>query len=293
MSQPSVDELVRFSKEVFRRLVKNDDALTKQEVLEILGKDNHEHYSLVVGALADAEKITKKSGRTGGIEFKPGQARQRKLVPKNLRALEAYFQAADISESEIPDTGTMDDDKEKGLYEPLRRYLEKSGLYTIVEVIGNDRSGGGKWKNPDVVALNYSPRLKYHAGIHPKLTAFEVKYHWPTITALQQAASYLRFCHATYLCFRDSAYTGKKFDKLSARLRDDEIWEWASVYNVGLIVAFNKQERSTAPDFHIVKEAPDVVLDPETVEQGISTYLSQDIQRELVDAVRRQLKAIT
>jgi hypothetical protein len=286
-------ELIKKSKDVVKVLVKNNDTLSKQQVIDILGSKYSDYYSVIVSGLAYIEKITKKSGRTGGIQFKPDKAKQRKLVARNLRDLATYFDEAEIEVSTIRSASVEEnDERESDLYEPLKKYLETTGLFSIVEIYGDNRGGGGKWKNPDLIALNYSTSLRYHAGIFPKLTAIEVKYQWPAIRDIQQTASYLRFCHSAYLCLHDQTYTGKNIDSLTTRLRDEEIWEWATINHIGLIVAYSKQKRSPNYDFQIIKEAPETFVDSETIEQGIDTYFSEDTKKQLADAVRVQIKGI-
>jgi len=106
---------------------------------------------------------------------------------------------------------------------------------------------------------------------------------------IQQAAAYLRYCQSTYLCFFDCEYIGKNLNDMLARLRDEGIWDALSTSGVGLIVGFCAQRHSTRYHFHILKEAPEQILDPNVVEQGIHLLLGGHSKAELRNALQQQM----
>lgn len=292
----SLSTAVKKAEDVFRTLIESDDSLTKLQVQEVLGETHEDWYSPVISALARIGKVTKTRGRAGGIQFKAGRARQKQLVKSNLHDLEAYFRKNPLpslpARTREPRQTTARGQEESRFYKPLERYLQRSGLFDIVELCAHNRSASGKWTNPDLVALAYSAKLQYYVGVFPTLTAVEVKPGEPTIDDIQQTAGYQRFFHSSYLCFHSSSYNGKDFDKLTTQLRDDGTWEASSVYNIGLIVSFFKTKRSKTPDFQLVKEAPDTPLDTQSAESGIDTYFTTDTKQALRKAVAEQVKQI-
>ena len=298
MSDVNQDELLDQVKAVFQSLLNHDDRLTKQQILEVIGPNHDGSYGVVVDALANIGKITKISGRAGGIRYSPAKARQRRLTQSNLNQLRKFLSDSDLEVPEVPAEDTQDNEtiqyqrSEETLYSPLQQYLLEGGEYDFVEEYGDTRGGGGTWKNPDLIALSYSANLKYHAGLNPKVTAIEVKYHWPTIKDLQQTASYLRFCHRTYICFYDSTYKGSDVNRIITKLKNEEIWEWSDLYGCGIIVAFRRQHRSTDFAFQTVREAPHTMVDPDTLEQGIDTYFSESTTKALTEAMRKHIKSL-
>lgn len=286
--------LVNKSKELYTKLSESDyHTLTKPEILKILGEDYTSYYSYIVSALAFIGKITKRSGRTGGIELYSGKGVQKQLVKDNIKKLTSYFGRADLGleVKESKKEQIKESKKEKELYAPLEDYLKESGMFDLVEVKAESREGG-KWENVDIICVKFN-KLIYHLGIYPKLTGIEVKREFPNIKHIQQTASYLRYCHSAYLCFHDSQYRGKDVDVLLTKLRDEEIWDLSNVFNIGLIVAYKAQVKSDKFRFQLIKEAPDTSLDPTSVEEGIKILLSNEAKAELSKALKDQLKLIT
>jgi hypothetical protein len=273
------------TEKLYEKLKKSESQrLNKEEILLYL-KEFAPYYSYVVTALALIKKITKKSGRVGGIELRTGKGIQQEILESNRNKLQHYFSQLDIDFKDKH--SKKNKTSESQLYATLREYLEESGQYEIVENRANKRTGN-KWENVDLVAVSFSS-LSYHAGIFPKLTGIEAKIDFPGITDIQQAATYLRYCQASYLCYYDPEYTGKNFDDLMTRLRDEGIWDALTTFDIGLIVAFHPQGKSVKYRFHIIKEAPEQILDPNVVEQGIDLLLSGPSKAELVAALKKQL----
>jgi hypothetical protein len=280
-----VKAIVLLTEELYGKLKSTESQrLTKEEVLAFLGGSSP-YYSHVVTALAQIKKITKKSGRAGGIELRTGKGIQQEILEGNRKQLQRYFSSLsiDFAASKPKENKKL----ERDLYEPLKAYLEESGQYELVENRAQFRVGH-KWENVDLVAVAFSS-LSYHAGIFPKLTGIEVKTKFPGITDIQQAASYLRYCQSSYLCFFDREYNGKNFEALMTRLRDEGIWDAVSTFSVGLIVAFWPTKRAREYRFHIIREAPDEALDPNVVEQGIDLLLAEASKNELTVALRKQI----
>lgn len=280
-----IKNILLVTEKLYEKLKKSESQrLNKEEILLYL-KGFSPYYSYVVTALALIKKITKKSGRVGGIELRTGQGIQQEILDSNRKKLHKYFSQLGIvfREKHTKKSKTL----ESSLYKPLKEYLEESGQYEIVEDRANKRPGK-KWENVDLVAVSFS-LLSYHAGIFPKLTGIEAKINFPTITDIQQSATYLRYCQSSYLCYFDPEYTGKKFEDLMTRLRDEGLWDALTTFNIGLIVAFHPQGKSVKYRFHIIKEAPEQILDPNVVEQGIDLLLSNQSKAELVTALKKQL----
>lgn len=280
-----IKKILSSTERLYDKLKKTEtQRLNKEEILSHL-KGLAPYYSYVVTALALIKKITKKSGRVGGIELRTGKAIQQEILDSNRKKLQRYFSQLDIDFREK--RPKRNKKLEVSLYEPLKEYLEESGQYELVENRAKKRAGS-KWENADLVAVTFS-LLSYHAGIFPKLTGIEAKINFPTITDIQQAATYLRYCQSSYLCFFDPEYTGKNFEDLMTQLRDEGIWDALTTFGIGLIVAFHAQERSDKYRFHIIKEAPEQILDPNVVEQGIDLLLGDSSKAELKSALRKQM----
>jgi hypothetical protein len=280
------DKMLEKATEVYEELKRSDhSSLTKEEVLSVLGDEYIPYYSYIVTGLASIKKIRKKTGRTGGIELNTGKAIQDQITDSNQRTLGKYFSGLGVNFS-----STKNGEKsslESSLYEPLKEYLEEMGIYNLVENRANLRSGN-KWENADLVAAKYT-QLTYHVGIFPKLTCIEVKSVFPSITDIQQTASYLRYCNSAYLCFFDREFTGKNYDDLTTKVRDEGVWDLASTFEIGLIVAYHPQERSKKTRFLLLKEAPDTSLDPTAIEEGIDLLVSDFGKKELTEALNKQI----
>jgi len=252
-------ELIDICRKVLKEFGTNEDQLSKQQVLAILGSKNEKYYGLIIDALAEIGKITKVQGRSGGIQYRAVQKQTRTIAANNEKKLELYFGNSDLEIPEIKpeeyDDLYINDNEEADIYEPLMDYLVSSGYYKHVEIIGDLRSGKGKWKNPDLVALQYSNNYKYHLGLFPKLFGFEVKKQWPSIRDIQQTASYFRYCHYSYLCFFDESYKGSDVNKIIQKVKNEEIWDWASISGIGLIVCYKKQDRSVEYAFQVILES--------------------------------------
>ena len=72
-------------------------------------------------------------------------------------------------------------------------------------------------------------------------------------------------------------------------MRDEGIWDLASTFSIGLIVAYHPQERSKKTRFLSLKEAPDNSLDPTSIEEGIDFLVSVSGKKELADALNKQI----
>ncbi|MBW8049442.1 MAG: hypothetical protein FVQ77_03700 [Cytophagales bacterium] len=278
-------------KKVLAKLRKSETGtLSRSNITEILGKDFEPYYSYIVSAIAHIGKITKRSGRTGGIEWRYVQGIQGDLVQDNIKKLERYFKELDLEQPQ-PNRKILKQERanelEKDIYPALKAYLEDTGMFDLVEIKG-DKRAGRKWENMDIICVKYN-KLIYHFGIYPKLTAVEVKREFPNITHIQQAASYLRFCNSSYLCYYDSYYKGKNVDEHLTKLRDLEIWDISNVFNIGLIVAYKAKERAQKFRFQLIKEAPDITTDPTAIEAGIKEFLSDKAKTQLKQVLNEQL----
>ena len=232
------------SKKVFEALLQSEDnkIYPKKEITKILSEKYKGFSDLIIEGIVSLKKVKSKQGAGGGIEYIQEKYIKRKLTANDEKQLINFFDSK-VSEIQLEEKDKENDSKnikkiEKDLYEPLRKYLENSGNYNIVHSCGDERRGDGKWSNPDLIAVKYWKESKYHFGIFPKLTGFEVKFEYPTIEHIQQTASYLRLCHCAYLCFYVETFTKTNHDDLIKELRKNKFWDWANRYGIGLIVAF-------------------------------------------------------
>ena len=292
----SSKQMIEICRAVLDELGNNDDQLTKQQVLEIVGQKNENYYGIIIDALAEIGKITKVQGRSGGIQYRAVQKQTRTITTSNMKKLDAIFSSDDI---EIPAIGSDEDEEaytndkaEQDIYLPLKTYLESLGYYKHVEIFGDARGGKGKWKNPDIVALQYSNNYKYHIGLFSQIYSFEVKKQWPSIRDIQQAASYFRYCHASYLCFFDESYKGSDVNKIIQKIKNEEIWDWAIATNIGLIVCFKKQDRSLEYAFQTILESKIQIVEYDIVEQSIDTYFNHETKEELRKRIKDIVKEI-
>ncbi|EPG66116.1 hypothetical protein [Leptospira wolffii] len=281
------EELIEEIKAVFDSLIERSKqgiySLTKEEILDII--NDPDSYSYVITALEESGRVEKKVRRTGGIDIKRGQGLSitEGLNAANITKIKNYLKQYDFEASTLKL-------KENELYKPLNDFLLSLERYTIVEN-RSEKITGKKWENADLVAVT-TYQLLFHAGLFPKLTAFEVKPTYPNITHIQQTASYLRYCQESYLCFFDSQYRGKLVQDLISKLTDDGILDLVSSFEIGLIVAYRPQSQGKTIQFQILREAPTLDLHPLHVEQGMKLLLSEDNINRLKKDTQTQINSI-
>lgn len=178
---------------------------------------------------------------------------------------------------------------EKKLYGPLQNYLKNK--FDHVDIAARLR--GTQWQNTDLVAINYQNELQYHSGIELRVTAFEVKRTMVLPPCVQQAASYLPYANAAYLCYVHLGYRGKNADEIEKSLKEREIWGLLETTGIGLIVVYFSQEKSEKsfynPQFQIIRAAPHHDRQPSAIERGIELWAQPDTQLAIRSALSDQI----
>ena len=288
-----VAKLVEKTSEVYGRLSKSKEGvLSRQEILEVIGESLHPFYTNLVQGLADLKLVVRNRGYYGGISLMAGSDCELvDLSEEQLILLRDQYSELDLKQPVKPKAVADEDDErlEKEFYSPLKDYLQKSGLYEIVVI--NSKKCGSKWENADLATVSLERDLRFHSQIDLRLTAIEVKRYFPTAENLQQAASYLVYAHASYLCYFDSQFHGTNIDIAVQRLRDEGIWDLAETFNVGLIVAYHPQEKSRKLSFQTVRHVPYKNSPPAQAERGIDLWLDDSskttIKRVYVKHIQR------
>ena len=290
-----VTALIEKSSEVYTKLRNaSDSTLSRQQVLEIIGPDYEPYYSNVVQGLAALKLVVRSRGYYGGVSPVPsGESTAPELTAEQRTYLSEHFDPKEMQPTtkiEKAASGAEEQKLEKEFYDPLKDYLEKAGLYEIVNVSAN--LGGFKWENADLAAISFERELRYHSHIDLHLTAFEVKRRFPTAENVQQAASYLVYGHASYLCYFDDRFRGTNVDIAVHRLRDEGIWDLAESFGVGLIVSYYAQENGTKLYFQTVRHVPYKESPPTQVERGIHLWLTDDARSTLRKAYVKHIQRI-
>lgn len=276
------------SKQIYEKMLEQGYKLSKDELTIIIGRDFSSYRYALIDALVSTGRVSKRAGRGGGIEYRSAQGQSEILSDNALGKMRKTL--SDYAEEEAEEAKERPKKvKEIGsdYYQKLQQYLLESGKYKAVEIVGSKRSGG-KWENVDLVAINYSDILRFHVGVFPVLTAFEVKGEYPRIEHIAQAGNYLRFFHCSYLCFYAQQFSGKNIDDLITRLQEDKLWEAAEFYRIGLMVTYYPRDDSKKLRFQVLREAPQTDLDAVTAEDMISE-LAEENQRLLTQALKNQI----
>lgn len=288
MSKINSESLTQKSAELFDYMISRSESITRTEAIEFLGPTWGEHYVLLAKALQATGKIILKRG-VGGIQYNPRKRSERSIVTSNLSIIKSYIEANFDPELE---EAAKKLGSEKLLYGPLSDYLLENDVFPFVQIHGDDRSGKGVWKNPDLICLRINESLHFSLGVYPKVTGIEVKEFFPGIKELQQARSYLTFCHSSYICFYHPEYTGKDYDYLVDSLRQADVWDQCNAFELGIIVAYKPTVRSTQIYFHIAREAPEKHLAPEVIDATVFKYFSTNVQIGIKKALKEQIKRI-
>lgn len=282
-----IEQLVTVTAEVYQQLTKTKDgSLSRQQIVDTIGKDLQPYYTNLVQGLADLKLVVRNRGFYGGISLPGTEAEpDTELSEDHKESLRQLFSDTKLEPTtKLKKAGSDEEEEklEKEFYYPLKDYLEKSGLYELVVV--NPKIAGSKWENADLATVSLERDLRYHSHIDLRITAVEVKRQFPTAEHLQQAASYLVYAHASYLCYFDSQFRGTNIDLATQRLRDEGIWDLAETFGIGLIVAYYAQEKGKKLYFQTVRHVPYKSSAPAQVERGIDLWLN--------DAARGMIKKV-
>lgn len=294
-SEELTKQLIDKTVEVYKMLTDaKDENLSRQEIIEAIGKDLEPYYTNVVQGLADLKLAVRKRGFYGGVSLPgTGEPPRQELTDDDKEALRKLFADGNLKPTaKIKDAASEEEEErlEKEFYRPLKDYLEKSGLYEIVVI--NSKISGTKWENADLATVSFERDLRFHSHIDLRMTAVEVKRHFPTAENLQQAASYLVYANASYLCYFDSQFRGKDIDTAVQRLRDQGIWDLAETFGVGLIVSYYAQEGGKKLYFQTVRHIPYKESAPIQVERGIELWLDDTARRIIKKAYVRHIQRL-
>lgn len=288
------DKLTDATSNVYQQLAKTKDGtLSRQEILAIIGEELEPYYTNVVQALAVLKLVVRNKGFYGGISLSgigdepaPELDDEHKQRLRNQFSGETLKPTAKVKEAK---TEAEEEKLEKQFYEPLKNYLEQSGLYNLVVV---PKVTGQKWQNADLAGVSFERDLRYHSHIDLRITAFEVKRHFPGVENMQQAASYLLYAHASYLCYFDSQFKGTNIDSVVQRLRDEGVWDLAETFGIGLIVAYYAQETAKKLYFQTVRHVPYRECPPAQAERGIDLWLDANAKTAIKKAYVKQIQRL-
>ena len=228
-NQDKLDHLLTATKQVYKKLQENGDVLTGAQIEELLGQDKS-MSSRVVSILSEtpyAKKYYNGLKLDAAVEKPPALIEEEIIIHTNSFS----YNQEEYSEEDF---------LEDKLYGPLQNYLKDK--FDHVDIAARLR--GTRWQNADLVAISYQKELQYHSGIELRVTAFEVKRSMVSPQCVQQAASYLPYANAAYLCYVHLGYRGRNADEIETSLKEREIWGLLETTGIGLIVVYFSQEKS-------------------------------------------------
>ena len=268
------DQLVEYAKKVYEKLQENGDVLTGSQIEELLGQDKSMR-SRVVSILSETPYAKK---YYNGLKLDAAVENPPALIEKEIIThTNSYLYNQEESSEE--------DFLEDKLYRPLQNYLKNK--FNHVDIAARLR--GTRWQNADLVAISYQKELQYHSGIELRVTAFEVKRTMVTRQCVQQAASYLEYANAAYLCYVHLGYRGKNANEIEKSLKEREIWGLLETTGIGLIVVYFSQKQSErrfySPQFQIIRAASHHDRQPSAIERGIELWAHPNTQRDIRSAL--------
>ncbi|TGL55278.1 hypothetical protein EHQ61_00785 [Leptospira wolffii] len=283
--------LIEKTKEIYNSLLTSENqTLTKSQILDLLGTDLQSYYTYIIQGLTELKKVTRNQGYHGGISVNYGiKGLRQELNVANLNNLSLYYKKLDIEvteDVEKPVSIKQEEKLEESFYPHLKDYLERTGLYEIVDI--NPKKQGGKWENADLALVSYESDLRFHGSIDLRLTAVEVKRGFPTVENIQQAAAYLLYANRSYICYFDDRFKGTNVDLVVSRLRDEGVWSLINSFGLGIIVSYKPTIKSEIPQFQTIKEAPYKNIDLLNIERGIELWINEESKLIIRKALARQ-----
>ena len=275
------NQVIEYAKSVYEKLV-SSKAMSKKDIEKLLSPNN-DVYDQVKSMLSNTEYVITRSGYHGGLAIDPAIDKPPTTVsPDDLRKISEALQG--------PNQDADEKEKERELYKPLQSYLEKSNSFDVVDI--GAKLQGEKWQNADLVAISYQKELHYHSGIELDVTAFEVKKGMVDPPMVQQAASYLPYSNASYLCYVHKGDNPKKPDEIRKSLAISGIWSLVEIAGIGLIVAYKPTIKSPSHQFQIVRQAPYSFKRPSELEQGIELWADEDTKEKIKKMANKQIVKI-
>lgn len=173
--------------------------ISREEFVNFVGNEYEIYFDVLLKSLSSLNKIDKKQGRHGGLEYKRAQKRTPQFFDADLELLKSK-----INENlEKLNKKRTRNKPEEAVEIAFKKWL-LSREKPKNEII-NFRSWArknGKWKNVDGYKIT-TEEYKYHISFKPILTTYEVKANIPTKIGIAQAKDYLDFSHFVYLVFKD------------------------------------------------------------------------------------------
>ncbi len=290
MADRRIKELATIVRKLYDKLregeEEDDETLSKEQILSLLGQEYVRFYSKIVGMLTRTRRVVKVRGSYGGIMLRhaPGLVRKAELTKHDIQIIQSEAKA-------LVDKMGSQRKLEKDNYKPLQEYLLDKGWFNILEISANTRKGK-KWKNADLFGVSLTSHLNFHVGVSLKTTAVEVKRDGIRIDYLQQAASCLSFSNMAYLCFFAPDYRGNDLDELIESLKEDEHWQMADQLRIGLIVSYHPTKTKSKLRFQIMREAPYNPVEETAIEDAISKLLTEQQGEHIAGEVREQLRRL-
>ena len=177
--------------------------LSRGELKNHLQGESAGYIDLIRESLCSINKITKKRGQTGGIQFADVKYQRSKLTHSEKILIEKKVDHL-FKEYNEQSARPRNEKPEKEVELAFKNWLENQEKYFTDSVFIRFRSDARKAKkgqNVDGYALKVET-LKYHFSFRPILTTFEVKANLPNILDVNQAKNYLKFSHEVYLVFK-------------------------------------------------------------------------------------------
>jgi hypothetical protein len=189
---PHLSEIAQRLLEAVRERPRTNEAFVTDLAL------TQDQYEAAKAELLNAELVVGRRGRGGGLIL----SQETTVAPESQSEIERV--ATDSAVREVDrEAGEVERKRrriEEALYPAVAAWAERQG-YDQVAIIGNLR-GGGRWENPDVLAVD-NVDLEWVIGSPYELTTFEVKLHFDA-PSVYQAASYRRFSQFVYLACYES-----------------------------------------------------------------------------------------
>lgn len=174
-----------------------------------------EFLDLIRNSLCSIEKIVKKKGQSGGIQFAEKSYRRSKLTQNEKATISKKVEQ--LFKDYIEQNNRPKNDKpEKEVEMAFKNWIENQEKFFANAKFIRFRSEARKaqkWENVDGYALLIET-LKYHLSFNPILISFEVKPSLPNIQDINQAKNYLKFSHEVYLIFRNDSNVEKTKEAL-------------------------------------------------------------------------------
>jgi len=248
--------------------------ISRSEYQNLIGRDFDDYSEIIINSLSSINKIGKRQGRTGGLEYIPAQKRQPVLTDNDTKNLKENIQKF----YKIHNSKRTYNRPEANIEKAFKEWLikEKGTIDRIINFRSSSRKNG-KWKNVDGYEI-FPITLSYFFEFIPILITYEVKAGVPSKKDIAQASEYLKFSHQVYLVFKDD----RTQDKLWKYFRENDIIQQDA--KLGIYVT-NDEKR-----FFQMKQPIHQTPSNQLIDESIENLLSEDDKEKLLNMKYRYLQ---